>query len=168
MKYTLITGLCLTALFATACGDDDSATTSDSGTASSSATTTTGATGGSGGGAAAGGMAASGGAGGGSAAGGNGGAGGQACEPPAGMFDNQGCLTFDGGNAICMGFDNAVCNAAIACGLSTGDLGQCHINCSQGAVVGECYTQEDVDCVYRAAVCDGVCADLSACHWPFF
>ncbi len=166
MKFTLIFGLCFTALFATACGDDDTSTSSETGTTSSTATTSTGGTGGDGG---SGGVAGTGGAGGnGSSAGGNGGAGGASCDPPAGLFDNAGCLTFAGGNAICSANDDAVCNAAIACGLSTGDLGQCHINCSQGVVVGECYTQQDVDCVYEAAVCDGLCTDLAACHWPFF
>ena len=100
------------------------------------------------------------------AAGGAGGAG--TCTPPTDAVGNDGCVTFGGASAMCGEANGFICDFAVDCGVSTGDVGQCQINCSQGVDVGTCYTQADVDCVYNAAVCDGSCTDLAACNWPFF
>ncbi len=163
MKWQLILGLSLVTLSVVACSDDDDTNASTSSSASSSSAGQGGSSSSSSSASGSGGMAGGGGM------AGAGGQGGMACEPPTGMFDKNGCLTFAGGSDICgSNSDDVLCNAALDCGVSTGNLDQCHIDCSQGMVVGECYTQEDIDCVHNAAVCDNSCPDLSACHWPFF
>ncbi len=158
----------IAALVVVACGDSE--TSSDTSAGGSA----TGASGGSGGnmggnGGAGGAAQGGGGTGGATASGGAGGSGGTPCDPPTGEFDDMGCLTFNGGSAFC-GFasDESICAAAVDCGVSTNDIGQCQIDCEQGVVSVGCYTQADMDCVYRAAICDDMCTDLAACNFPFF
>lgn len=88
--------------------------------------------------------------------------------PPTVDVDGQGCITFQGGVSQCELEQEAICKFAVSCGISTGDVSQCQIDCSQGMVVGTCYQQPDADCVYRAAICNESCTELEACMWPFF